>query len=109
MPKIREMLAKSVKLQPVWVFKKGDNGDIFNLKGKAPEQILLLDRKEFSGINDPQFTEGVYGGNFYRSDDVSATAYFYLNKPSNNLPDLPDAALRVKNLKEKVWSKVKRK
>lgn len=108
-PKIREMLAKGVKLQPVWVFKKGDTDDIFNLKGKAPEQILLLDRKEFSGINDPQFTEGVYGGNFYRSDDVSATAYFYLNKPSNNLPDLPDAALRIKNLKEKVWSKVKRK
>ena len=106
--KVREMLEKDVKLQPVWVLKKGDTDDIFNLKGKAPEQILLLDRKEYSGINDPYFNDGVFSSNFYRSDDVSATAYFYLNKPSSNLPELSDAALRIKDLKEKVWSKIKK-
>ncbi len=38
--------------------------------------------------------------NFYRSDDVSATAYFYLDKASNNLPDLQPVAVRTWNLKE---------
>jgi len=32
--------------------------------------------------------------NFYRSDDWSSTAYFYLDKPVNNLPELPDVELR---------------
>jgi hypothetical protein len=37
--------------------------------------------------------------NFYRSDDVSATAYFYLDRPSDNLPALQPVAVRVYNLK----------
>ncbi|MEI6048719.1 MAG: glycoside hydrolase family 172 protein [Bacteroidota bacterium] len=36
--------------------------------------------------------------NFYRSDDVSAVAYFYLNKPSDNLPLIQPVAVRVVNL-----------
>ncbi|NQU88375.1 MAG: DUF2961 domain-containing protein [Mariniphaga sp.] len=32
--------------------------------------------------------------NFYRSDDWSSTAYFYLNKPVNNLPELAEVKLR---------------
>jgi hypothetical protein len=32
--------------------------------------------------------------NFFRSDDWSSTAYFYLNKPVNNLPDLADVEFR---------------
>ena len=36
--------------------------------------------------------------NFYRSDDWSSTAYFYLDKPTNNLPDLPGIELRGCNL-----------
>lgn len=37
--------------------------------------------------------------NFYRVDDVSATAYFYLDKPSSNLPALQPVAVRVAALK----------
>ena len=37
--------------------------------------------------------------NFYRSDDVSATAYFYLDKPSNNLPSIQPVDIRTKNLR----------
>ncbi|HCX24145.1 MAG: hypothetical protein CMB80_21295 [Flammeovirgaceae bacterium] len=37
--------------------------------------------------------------NFYRSDDYSATAYFYLSKPTNDLPDLQSLAMRLHNLK----------
>jgi hypothetical protein len=38
--------------------------------------------------------------NFYRSDDVSATAYFYLDKPSDSLPALQAVAYRTVKLKE---------
>jgi len=37
--------------------------------------------------------------NFYRSDDVSSTAYFYLDKPSSTLPPLQPLAIRVYKLK----------
>jgi len=33
--------------------------------------------------------------NFYRSDDVAATAYFYLATPTNNLPPLQPVAIRT--------------
>jgi hypothetical protein len=36
--------------------------------------------------------------NFYRSDDVSATAYFYLDSPADPLPTLPPPALRTTHL-----------
>lgn len=37
--------------------------------------------------------------NFYRSDDVSATAYFYLDKPVNNLAALQGVKLRTAALR----------
>ncbi len=37
--------------------------------------------------------------NFYRSDDVSATAYFYLDKPSNNLPAIQPVSYRAVNMR----------
>jgi hypothetical protein len=36
--------------------------------------------------------------NYYRSDDVSATAYFYLDRPSSALPDLQPMAIRIHHL-----------
>ena len=40
---------------------------------------------------------------YYRSDDVCATAYFYLDKPESNLPELPNLELRMKDLDEKLY------
>ena len=37
--------------------------------------------------------------NFYRSDDVCATAYFYLDAPSDDLPKIQPVALRTYSLK----------
>ncbi len=37
--------------------------------------------------------------NFYRSDDVSATAYFYLDKPEDELPALQNVNIRTYNLR----------
>ena len=104
---IRDMLAKGVQLKPVWVFKQGSNADIFNLQGNPPEQILLLDRPDIKGINDPMFDKEAFGANFYRSDDVSSVAYFYLNRPYSNLPELKDKQLRIEGMKEKVWTRKK--
>ncbi|MEN8228381.1 MAG: glycoside hydrolase family 172 protein [Bacteroidota bacterium] len=47
-------------------------------------------------IDDPGLIDG--WTNFYRSDDVSATAYFYLDRPESNLPALEDVKLRTANL-----------
>ena len=104
---LREMLARGVQLKPVWVFKQGSNADIFNLQGRPPEQILLLDRPDIKGISDPMFGKEDFGANFYRSDDVSSVAYFYLNKPYSNLPELKDKQLRIEGMKEKVWTRKK--
>jgi len=37
---------------------------------------------------------------FYRSDDVSATAYFYLDKPANSLQPLQPLAIRTYKMKK---------
>lgn len=37
--------------------------------------------------------------NFYRSDDVAAVSYFYLDKPVNGLPEIQDLAVRTANLR----------
>jgi len=104
---LRDMLARGVQLKPVWVFKQGSNADIFNLQGNPPEQILLLDRPDIKGINDPMFDKEAFGANFYRSDDVSSVAYFYLNKPFSNLPEMKDKQLQIEGMKEKVWTRKK--
>jgi Protein of unknown function (DUF2961) len=39
--------------------------------------------------------------NFYRTDDVSATSYFYLDQPQSNLPAIQPVALRTVNLRDK--------
>jgi D-arabinan exo alpha-(1,3)/(1,5)-arabinofuranosidase (non-reducing end) len=39
--------------------------------------------------------------NFYRSDDVCATTYFYLDKPSDDLPVIQAVQLRTYNLYNK--------
>ena len=44
-------------------------------------------------INDEDFPNGWV--NFYRIDDYSATSYFYLNKPSTSLAELPIVKQRI--------------
>ena len=94
---------------PTWSFLAGDSSDIFNLKGKEPKQYLSLDRPNYTINDEANFPENTFSSSFYRSDDVSATAYFYLNTPSSNLPELGNTELRIKDMKEKVWDKVVKK
>ena len=55
----------------------------------------MLDSAAFPRPMDKNFPATAQSVNFYRSDDVSATAYFYLDKPSDNLPPLPGTALHI--------------
>ena len=99
---IKRLIANGVTLKPVWIFKQGATSDIFHLKGAPPEQIALLDQSNQINLSDSSFSN-TFGGNFYRSDDVSATAYFYLNKTSSNLPIFNNTVLAVQGLDNKVW------
>jgi hypothetical protein len=54
----------------------------------------LLTRQPPVPLSDPALPDG--HTNFYRSDDVSAVAYFYLDRPSGVLPPIaPSAERRV--------------
>ncbi|HEY5080200.1 MAG TPA: glycoside hydrolase family 172 protein [Opitutaceae bacterium] len=57
----------------------------------------LYHRDSVARVDAPGLPEG--WTNFYRSDDVSATAYFYLGTPSDDLPALQDVAARTEALK----------
>ncbi|MCB1128029.1 MAG: DUF2961 domain-containing protein, partial [Verrucomicrobiae bacterium] len=100
--RVREMLAQGVELKPVWVLDTHGE-DVLNLQGQSPSIHLLLDRTDLPPFDDPAHPSG--GCNFYRRDDVSATAYFYLDRPENGLPPLAPAEVRLKNLHERVWDK----
>jgi hypothetical protein len=85
MPKVREYVQKGAKLIPVTVAGK--------------EFVKLFEQNPTLQLNDKNFPDG--WTNFYRSDDVSATAYFYLDTPSTKLPELRSAEMRTKNMSEK--------
>lgn len=57
-------------------------------------QQLLASGKS---LDDPALPDG--HTNYYRSDDVSAVAYFYLDRAEGVLPALNDAALRLRDLR----------
>ncbi len=58
-------------------------------------QKLLETGKELS---DPSLPDG--HTNFYRSDDVSAVAYFYLNQAAGVLPPIAPAAERLAGIRQ---------
>lgn len=82
---IRALIKKGANIKPVFFIKQGSSSDILNLKSKPPSTYGLLDTNFVDAINNSFFDSSNFGMNFYRTDEVSSTAYFYLNKPSNNL------------------------
>lgn len=80
---VKQMLADGAELIPISI----DHGKGFK---------KLLELSDSPDLDDPDLPDG--WTNFYRRDDVSATAYFYLNKPANELPLIPDAKNRTADL-----------
>ena len=95
---ILKMMEKGADLIPV---------GFLDQTGTVSKQGRLLDEQTKFKFKDPDFPGT--NANFYRSDDVSATAYFYLDTPENSLPELPPVDLRLKYLKEVVWTKYTKK
>jgi hypothetical protein len=56
--------------------------------------IKLLEESSFPDLNDDKFPADEWV-NFYRVDNYSATAYFYLDKPENELPPLQPLTERL--------------
>jgi hypothetical protein len=96
-PKILDMLEAGAELEVVWVYKF----DNLSRSTTAPESLRLLDMENAPRVEDADFPIG--STNFYRRDDVSATAYFYLDRPENSLPELPSVDLRTLDLQERVF------
>jgi len=80
--KVREFVQKGLPVTPVSV--DSDGKFIGLLEPGAPK------------ITDENFPEGWV--NFYREDDYCTTAYFYLDRPTNDLPSLPPVEVRTARL-----------
>jgi hypothetical protein len=84
---VQEMLNAGVPLIPIAM----DN----LVEGKG--LIHLYEKGKINDLKDPSLPDS--WTNFYRSDDVSATAYFYLDKPSDELPQLQSVNIRTARMK----------
>lgn len=61
--------------------------------------VRLLDQKEPIDLDAIDTSSPVWC-NYYRQDDVCATAFFYLDRPENGLPPLQPAAERMAALEQ---------
>jgi hypothetical protein len=81
---VRKLVKKGAPLKLVSVDQKG-------------KYIRLLEESSASNIMSDSFPKGWV--DFYRRDDWSSAAYFYLDSPERQLPALPPVSKRVKNLR----------
>jgi len=65
-----------------------------------PGLIRLLEVKDYPKLGDPKFPLDAWV-NFFRRDDYSSVAYFYLDRPTTGLPPLPSVEERTSNLRYK--------
>jgi hypothetical protein len=84
--KVMELLAKGAELIPVSI----DPSD------RSAALVRLMDRDQPVDLQDPGIPAGWC--NFWRQDDWSSTAYFYLDSPSSALPELASLEARVREL-----------
>jgi hypothetical protein len=80
---VRALVRRGAQLLPVAVLAKG-------------QQVNLRDLPAPPALTDPAFPNGRTV--FYRLDEWSSTAYFYLDKPVNNLPALAPVEQRTHGL-----------
>jgi hypothetical protein len=77
---VKKLLDKGIPLIPVTIHE-------------IPILHPIYVRDSLNRLDNPALPEG--WTNFYRSDDYSSVAYFYLNLPSDDLPELQDVGMRV--------------
>lgn len=74
-----------------------NNGPLIPVTIDTGSMILYYQDMKTVQLDSNQHPRG--WTNFYRTDDVSATAYFYMDKPSDDLPALQNVAIRSCNLR----------
>jgi hypothetical protein len=79
---VKSLLKNGIKLKPVSIDNDTKFYRLFELKDST------LDNYSKGWVN------------FYRIDDYAVTAYFYLDKPVNDLPGLENVAERIKGVKK---------
>jgi len=94
-PDILRRDAEGAELIPVW---------FLDTRGEITVQRRLLEPGGDKIWNEPDVP--ITGTNYYRRDDVCATAYFYLDRPESILPALPGIDLRLKDLKTRVYDNI---
>jgi hypothetical protein len=87
-PEVLDMLRKGVPLIPVTI-----------AAADSVRQLLTSGKK----LSDPGLPDG--WTNFYRSDDVAAVAYFYLDRPERVLPPIAPAEARRAALRHPAGNK----
>lgn len=90
--RVHQMISNGVNTKPLWVLDLHGE-DVLNIAKRPPGIRLLMDETNLPPITDSKFPTG--GTHYWREDDVSATVYFYLNKPENNLPPLAGVDRRI--------------
>lgn len=85
-PLVQRMKENGAVLRPISI----DGG------GSRDRFIKLLEMEPVPELTDPDLPVG--WTNYLREDDVSATAYFYLDKPENGLPPLAPVEVRTAGL-----------
>jgi len=63
---------------------------------QAPRMIQIYKKDSVVNLEDPLLPNA--WTNFYRSDDLAATSYFYLDSPKSDLPDLQSLKIRTFNM-----------
>ena len=84
---VREMQEQNVPLIPITVDDMAKSG----------KQIFLYEKDKLTSLKEREDLPENWT-NFYRSDDVSATVLYYLDKPTGNLPAIPAVNYRTAKL-----------
>lgn len=98
---VKQMKERGVGIVPVWQLQTYGQ-ELGKDRGIPMEHIRLLEDDTVSKSVFERLEPGL-PTNFFRSDDVSATSYFYLDSPMNDLPALQSFDERILNMEEKVW------
>jgi hypothetical protein len=65
---------------------------------EAPRMIHIYKTDSVVNLEDPLLPKACT--NFYRSDDLASTSYFYPDSPKSDLPDLQPLKIRTFNLRK---------
>jgi hypothetical protein len=82
---VKKLMARGVSLIPVTIHE-------------IPILHPIYSRDSIAKLDNPALPEG--WTNFYRSDDYSSVAYFYLDRPADDLPEIQGVGVRIYHLNE---------